>query len=67
MGPQAETTGKPKRSIARRIVWSMVLVGGALFSVERASPRTSIFRDRIVIAPIRIEGVILDAQATSGS
>ena len=28
MGPQAESTGRPKRSIVRRIVWAIVIVGG---------------------------------------
>ncbi|MEP7150926.1 MAG: signal peptide peptidase SppA [Nitrospira sp.] len=65
MGPQAETTGKPKRSIVRRIVWSIVIAGGALLLLNALLPDLDLSgQERVAL--IRIEGVILDAQATIG-
>jgi protease-4 len=63
MGPQAESTGKPKRSIVRRIVWSIVIAGGALLLLNALLPDLDLSgQERVAL--IRIEGVILDAQAT---
>ncbi|MGZ8383908.1 MAG: signal peptide peptidase SppA [Nitrospira sp.] len=63
MGPQAEITGKPKRSIVRRIVWSIVIAGGALLLLNALLPDLDLSgQERVAL--IRIEGVILDAQAT---
>jgi protease-4 len=65
MGPQAETTGKPKRSIARRIVWFIVIAGGAWLLLNALLPDLDLSgQERVAL--IRIEGVILDAQATIG-
>lgn len=65
MGPQVETTGRPKRSIARRIVWAIVIGGGALFVLNALLPDLDLSgQERVAL--IRVEGVILDAQATIG-
>lgn len=65
MGPQAETTGRPKRSIVRRIVWAIVIVGGALIVLNALLPDLDLSgQERVAL--IRVEGVILDAQATIG-
>ena len=65
MGPQSEITGKPKRSIVRRIVWSIVIAGGALLLLNALLPDLDLSgQERVAL--IRIEGVILDAQATIG-
>lgn len=65
MGPQVETSGRPKRSIARRIVWAIVIGGGALFVLNALLPDLDLSgQERVAL--IRVEGVILDAQATIG-
>jgi protease-4 len=65
MGPQGETTGRPKRSIARRIVWAIVIGGGALFVLNALLPDLDLSgQERVAL--IRVEGMILDAQATIG-
>ncbi|MCE3223244.1 MAG: Peptidase putative signal peptide peptidase SppA [Nitrospira sp.] len=65
MGPQVETTGRPKRSIARRIVWAIVIAGGALLVLNALLPDLDLSgQERVAL--IRVEGVILDAQATIG-
>lgn len=65
MGPQAESTGRPKRSIVRRIVWAVVIVGGALLLLNTLLPDLDLSgQERVAL--IRVEGVILDAQATIG-
>ena len=65
MGPQAETAGKPKRRILRRIVWTIVIAGGALLLLNALLPDLDLSgQERVAL--IRIEGVILDAQATIG-
>ncbi len=65
MDPQAETTGKPKRRIVRRIIWSIVIAGGALLLLNALLPDLDLSgQERVAL--IRIEGVIHDAQATIG-
>ena len=65
MGPQAETPGKPKRRILRRIIWTIVIVGGALLLINTLLPDLDLSgQERVGL--IRVEGVILDAQATIG-
>jgi len=65
MGPQAETAGKPKRRILRRIIWTIVIVGGALLLINTLLPDLDLSgQERVGL--IRVEGVILDAQATIG-
>lgn len=65
MGPQAETDGKPKRRILRRIIWTIVIVGGALLLINTLLPDLDLSgQERVGL--IRVEGVILDAQATIG-
>lgn len=65
MGPQAETAGKPKRSILRRLLWAIVIVGGALLVINTLLPDLDLSgQERVAL--IRVEGVILDAQATIG-
>ena len=65
MGPQAETDGKPKRRILRRIIWTIVIVGGALLLINTLLPDLDLSgQERVGL--IRVEGVILDSQATIG-
>ena len=65
MGPQTETAGKPKRSLFRRIIWALVIAGGALLLLNTLLPDLDLSgQERVAL--IRIEGVILDAQATIG-
>ena len=63
MGPQADTAGKPQRSLLRRILWAIVIAGGALIVLNALLPDLD-FSTQDRVALIRIEGVILDAQAT---
>lgn len=63
MGPQTDTAGRPQRSLLRRILWAMVIVGGALILLNALLPDLD-FSTQDRVALIRIEGVILDAQAT---
>ncbi|MGC3975338.1 MAG: signal peptide peptidase SppA [Nitrospira sp.] len=63
MGPQADTAGRPQRSLLRRILWAIVMVGGALILLNALLPDLE-FSTQDRVALIRIEGVILDAQAT---
>jgi protease-4 len=63
MGPQTDTAGKPQRSLLRRILWAIVIVGGALILLNALLPDLD-FSTQDRVALIRIEGVILDAQAT---
>lgn len=63
MGPQADTAVKPQRSLLRRIFWAIVIGGGALILLNALLPDLDLSsQDRVAL--IRIEGVILDAQAT---
>ena len=63
MGPQADTAVRPQRSLLRRIFWAIVIGGGALSLLNALLPdRDFSSQDRVAL--IRIEGVILDAQAT---
>lgn len=66
MGPSAEeAVGKPKRSLLRRIFWAIVIGVGALVLLNTLLPDLDLSgRDRVAL--IRVEGVILDAQATIG-
>lgn len=65
MGPQVDTVSAPKRSIVRRIVWAIVIAGGALLLLNALLPDFDLSgQERVAL--IRIEGVILDAQATIG-
>ncbi|MCS6294826.1 MAG: signal peptide peptidase SppA [Nitrospira sp.] len=63
MGPQADTAVKPQRSLLRRIFWAIVIGGGALILLNALLPDFD-FSAQDRVALIRIEGVILDAQAT---
>ena len=63
MGPQADTAVKPQRSLLRRIFWAIVIAGGALILLNALLPDLD-FSSQDRVALIRIEGVILDAQAT---
>lgn len=63
MGPQADTAMKPQRSLLRRIFWAIVIGGGALILLNALLPDLD-FSSQDRVALIRIEGVILDAQAT---
>lgn len=63
MGPQADTTVRPQRSLLRRIFWAIVIGGGALILLNALLPDLD-FSTQDRVALIRIEGVILDAQAT---
>lgn len=63
MGPQIDTAGRPQRSLLRRILWAIVIVGGALILLNALLPDLD-FSTQDRVALIRIEGVILDAQAT---
>ncbi len=63
MGPQADTAVKPQRSLRRRIFWAIVIGGGALILLNALLPDLD-FSSQDRVALIRIEGVILDAQAT---
>ena len=63
MGPHTDTAGKPQRSLLRRILWAIVIVGGALIFLNALLPDLD-FSTQDRVALIRIEGVILDAQAT---
>ena len=63
MGPQADTAVKPQRSLLRRIFWAIVIGGGALILLNALLPDLD-FSNQDRVALIRIEGVILDAQAT---
>jgi protease-4 len=65
MAPEAEITGRPKRSIIRRVIWAIVIVGGALLVLNAFLPDLDLSSQERV-ALIRVEGVILDAQATIG-
>ncbi len=63
MGPQADTAVPSKRSMLRRIFWAIVIGGGALILINALLPDFDLSgQDRVAL--IRIEGVILDAQAT---
>ena len=63
MGPQSDTVVTPKRSILRRILWAIVIGVGALVLLNALLPDLDLSgQDRVAL--IRIEGVILDAQAT---
>src|SRR5574340_963821 len=66
MGPRAEeAVGRPKRSLLRRIFWAIVIGVGALVLLNTLLPDLDLSgRDRVAL--IRVEGVILDAQATIG-
>ena len=63
MGPQPDTAVPPKRSLLRRIVWAIVIGGGALILINALLPDLD-FSGQDRVALIRVEGVILDAQAT---
>mgnify|MGYP006359352025 FL=1 len=63
MGPQADTAVTPQRSLLRRIFWAIVIGGGALILLNALLPDLD-FSSQDRVALIRIEGVILDAQAT---
>ena len=63
MGPQADTAISPKRSMLRRILWAIVIGGGALILINALLPDLD-FSGQDRVALIRVEGVILDAQAT---
>ena len=63
MGPQTDTAVKPQRSLLRRIFWAIVIGGGALILLNALLPDLD-FSGQDRVALIRIEGVILDAQAT---
>ena len=63
MAPQADTAVKPQRSLLRRIFWAIVIGGGALILLNALLPDLD-FSSQDRVALIRIEGVILDAQAT---
>ena len=63
MGPQADTAVRPQRSLLRRIFWAIVIGGGALILLNALLPDLD-FSSQDRVARIRIEGVILDAQAT---
>ena len=63
MGPQADTAVPPKRSMLRRILWAIVIGGGALLLINALLPDLD-FSGQDRVALIRVEGVILDAQAT---
>ncbi len=63
MGPQPDTAVPPKRSMLRRIVWAIVIGGGALILINALLPDLD-FSGQDRVALIRVEGVILDAQAT---
>ena len=63
MGPQADTAVRPQRSLLRRIFWAIVIGGGALILLNALLPDLD-FSGQDRVALIRIEGVILDAQAT---
>ncbi len=63
MGPQADTAVRPQRSLLRRIFWAIVIGGGALILLNALLPDFD-FSAQDRVALIRIEGVILDAQAT---
>ena len=63
MGPQADTAVRPQRSLLRRIFWAIVIGGGALIHLNALLPDLD-FSSQDRVALIRIEGVILDAQAT---
>lgn len=63
MGPQADTAVPPKRSMLRRIFWAIVIGGGALILINALLPDLD-FSGQDRVALIRVEGVILDAQAT---
>ena len=63
MGPQSDPVVTPKRSILRRILWAIVIGVGALVLLNALLPDLDLSgQDRVAL--IRIEGVILDAQAT---
>jgi len=65
MGPPAGAVGKPKRSLLRRIVWTIVIAGGALLLLNALLPELDLSgQERVAL--IRVEGVILDAQTTIG-
>ncbi|MBA5871541.1 MAG: signal peptide peptidase SppA [Nitrospira sp. CR2.1] len=63
MRPQADTAVSPKRSMLRRIFWAIVIGGGALILINALLPDLD-FSGQDRVALIRVEGVILDAQAT---
>jgi protease-4 len=66
MGLSAEeAVGKSKRSLLRRIVWTIMIGVGALVLLNMLLPDLDLSgQDRVAL--IRVEGVILDAQATIG-
>lgn len=63
MGSQTEIAVTPKRSMLRRIFWAIVIAGGALVLLNALLPDLD-FSGQERVALIRVEGVILDAQAT---
>lgn len=63
MGPQADTAVPPKRGMLRRILWAIIIGGGALILINALFPDLD-FSGQDRVALIRVEGVILDAQAT---
>jgi protease-4 len=63
MGPQGDIAATPKRSMLRRIFWAIVIAGGALVLLNALLPDLD-FSGQERVALIRVEGVILDAQAT---
>jgi protease-4 len=63
MGPQGDIAATPKRSMLRRIFWAIVIAGGALVLLNALLPDLD-FSGQDRVALIRVEGVILDAQAT---
>jgi protease-4 len=65
MGPNAEVAITPKRNLLRRIFWAIVIGVGALVLLNLLLPDLDLSgQDRVAL--IRIEGVIIDAQATIG-
>ncbi len=63
MGPQADTAVKPKRSMLRRIFWAILIGVGAWILLNTLLPDLDLSgQDRVAL--IRVEGVIIDAQAT---
>jgi len=63
MGPQADTAVKPKRSMLRRIFWAILIGVGAWMLLNTLLPDLDLSgQDRVAL--IRVEGIILDAQAT---
>ena len=63
MGPQADTAVPSKRSMLRRIFLAIIIGVGALMLINALLPDLD-FSGQDRVALIRVEGVILDAQAT---